>query len=66
MLKSDTRNISVVNEEMDRALHHSSEVIAKVGDSYKKRLKVAARVEMFPKLLEEIHKHREAMNKREM
>ena len=43
------------------ALRQSPDIIAKVGNSYKKRLKVASRVEMFPKLLEEIQKQRDAM-----
>ena len=38
-------------EEMMQALRHSPDVIAKVGNSYKKRLKVASRVETFPNFL---------------
>ena len=48
---------------MQQALQQAPEIIAKVGNSYKKRLKVASRVEMFPKLLEEINKQRDAMSK---
>ena len=49
---------------MTRAFRHSPDVIAKVGNSYKKRLKIASQVEMFPKLLEEIQKQRDAMSAR--
>ena len=38
--------------------------MAKVGNSYKKRLKVSNRVAMFPKLLEEIERSRAEMAKR--
>ena len=62
--KADTGDLASVNAEMKQALNHSPEVIAKVGNSYKKRLKVASRVEMFPKLFEEIQKQRDAMSKR--
>ena len=44
-----------------QALQQSPDVIAKVGNSYKKRLKVASRVEMFPKLLDEIQKQQDAV-----
>ena len=43
------------------ALRQTPDTRAKVGNSYKKRLKVTSRVEMFPKLLEEIQKQRDAM-----
>ena len=59
--KSDTGDLEDVEREMMAALRQSPDIIAKVGNSYKKRLKVASRVEMFPKLLEEIQKQRDAM-----
>ena len=62
--KADTGDLASVNAEMKQALNHSPKVIAKVGNSYKKRLKVASRAEMFPKGLEQIQKQRDAMSKR--
>ena len=59
--KADVGNAAAVQKEMAQALRHSPDIIAKVGNSYKKRFKVASRVEMFPKLLEEIQKQRDAM-----
>ena len=46
--KSDTGEVAAVNREMMKALRQSPDIIAKVGNSYKKRLKVASRVEMSP------------------
>ena len=44
MRKSDTGDVRAVNKEMIKALRPSPDVIAKVGNSYKKRFKVASRV----------------------
>ena len=59
--KADTGDVGAVNKKTMKAFRHTPDVIAKVGNSYKKRFKVASRVEAFPKLLEETPKQRDAM-----
>ena len=62
--KADTGDAAAVDKEMIQALQQSLDIKAKVGDSYKKGLKVAPRVEMFPKQLEEIQEQLGSMSKR--
>ena len=63
MRKADAGDALAVEKELYAALLPASpkfgvEIMARVGNSYKKRLKVSNRVAMFPKLLEEIERHR--------
>ena len=67
--RADVGDIQAVEMELYSALLPTNpkvgvEIMAKVGNSYKKRLKVSNRVAMFPKLLEEIEKSRAEMAKR--
>ena len=50
MKRADIGDVAAVNKEIMQALQQSPDVISKVGNSYKKRFKVASRVDV-PKTL---------------
>ena len=65
--KADMGDLQAVEQELYAALLPANpkvgvEIMAKVGNSYKKRLKVSNQVAMFPKLLEEIDRQRKEIS----